>query len=63
MTEPPVRATPEPTRCACRLRGAFGWDSCPGFTSGPDEPVCRDCEQAGHHQMANFDPIIKRSNP
>jgi hypothetical protein len=57
----PTRTTPRPTRCVCRLRlgNSQQWDSCQGHTSGPDEPVCRDCTNAGHHEAHNFDPIIK----
>jgi len=60
----PVRARPTPTRCTCRLRlGNDLWDSCPGHTSGPDEPVCQGCVDSHHPESPNFDPIIKRSNP
>jgi hypothetical protein len=65
MPDPPVRDRPTPTRCTCRLRVEWTksqttrWDSCPGYTSGPDEPVCRECVSAGHPEAHNFDPIIK----
>lgn len=66
--EQPHREQPRPTICTCRMRYDTalgpGWDSCAARTSGPDDPVCRDCARAGHPERPEFDPIIKtvRSN-
>jgi len=64
----PTRAHPRRTICVCRLKigdrpeGPV-WDSCTAHTSGPDEPVCRNCEESGHPTSEHFDPIIKKEQP
>lgn len=51
--------------CVCRLttivrpNGMSAHDVCTVPTSGIDEPVCEYCVAARHHEMPNFDPIIK----
>lgn len=61
MSDEVVRVVPRATRCCCRLKMTerLGWDSCPGYTSGPDEPICRDCVNAEHPESPRFDPVIK----
>jgi hypothetical protein len=57
----PQRTEASPVICCCRLST---YDSCGQHTSGPDEPICIFCVDAGHPEQPNFDPIIKnaRSN-
>lgn len=55
-------------RCCCRLKAPDGtfYDRCGSTVSGPDEPICNICTQAGHPEHDNFDPAIpnqNRSNP
>ncbi len=53
-------APPRPRiRCTCRLNHGGVYDSCPGWTSGPDEPVCEGCVNSEHPASPMFDPIIK----
>jgi len=62
----PQRTEASPVTCCCRLRlgNSTLFDSCRHPTSGPDEPICIYCVDAGHTKSKHFDPIIKnvRSN-
>jgi hypothetical protein len=56
----PQREQPVETMCVCRLRLPSGrHDSCSTYTSGPDEPICEECDMSGHPEAENFDPTIK----
>ena len=42
--------------CACRLDKN---DICRARVSGPDEPICGPCVEAGHPQQPNFHPVMR----
>jgi hypothetical protein len=59
----PEREQPRRMFCVCVLvmpdpRGLIK-DSCAAVTSGPDEPVCQMCVDAGHPDLDNFRPEVK----
>jgi hypothetical protein len=59
--EAPQRQAPVVMICVCRIptTDGSGYDSCLEATSGPDEPVCVDCENSGHRNQPGWSPLVK----
>lgn len=57
----PLRERTTLTVCCCRMDYQGCLDSCAVITSGPDEPICRDCVKAEHPQSEFFNPTIKEA--